>query len=356
MEKYVPRFRENIFIETYGDDQETPAAPTVETATPVQEQDTLDLNTPSFVVPNPEDAAVPEPSGPPQAQPDAQPSPSDLDRSAHSEPVETPRSLPTVVVTPQAVQTAAVRLQSQDGLPPSPTRSIRKPAPVKQHVFHDSTPAPAAAKQPEEAAPAAAKQPEEAASAEAKQPEEAAPTAAKQPEEAAPAAAKQPEEAASAVAKQPEEAAPTAAKQPEEAAPAAAKQPEQAAPAVAKQPEQAAPAVAKQAEAPCIPDLAALVASVQGSQQASSPSGGGFQLPPELVELLQAQLNGSATPAPAEPEAPAVPDQKPLDTSVTSSTHRAAYMRLCRFMEGNDAKKFPHMAKLFSGSPSDSGL
>lgn len=96
---------------------------------------------------------------------------------------------------------------------------------------------------------------------------------------------------------------------------------------------------------------------------------------PEVVRAKRG-LPASSNPSPTSPAPePAVPHKAPVEKStstpsdgsppeaadpnpkdaVNSSTHRAAYARMSRKMQGLDPKAFPHMAKLWSGGRKDRG-
>ena len=102
--------------------------------------------------------------------------------------------------------------------------------------------------------------------------------------------------------------------------------------------------------APQQDQLASLVASLQAQKQGGGTSES-FQLPADLAAVIQTSLTGQAQ----QDEVPeAAASEKPLDLTVTSSSHRAAYMRLSRFMESAEGQtKYPHMSKMFAGTAAE---
>ena len=87
---------------------------------------------------------------------------------------------------------------------------------------------------------------------------------------------------------------------------------------------------------------AATAAAVVGSNANQQ-----VQLPADLASIIMATRG---TPAVEEPE------PQELMVTINSSSHRPAAMRLKRFMEGNEADKFPHMSALFQGSKAEAQI
>ena len=265
-------------------------------------------------------AAIPEqpPLAPAGAEPipegatPGQPAAPALEELAASETVEPGRVLPTVVVTRETVQTAASRLQS-DGLPPSPTRSSRKPHAVKQQQFFEpELPVP---KQGLEAMP--------------KQPPQAVPQVPQLP----PPAIVPPLQPSPVVA-------------PSAPAPAMPPPVKAASPLPPTAP--AAPtAMTEDDKVKAV--LGQLGMPGAGASGSAAPAAGGL-LPDDLRALI---LAAQGTPQQNQPAPDACAEANPIDPNVTTATHRASAMRLSRFMESEEGAKFPHMQKMFSGTRED---
>ena len=275
--------------------QPPPAVPAVELGQPMQ---------PAELAQPLQPPAVPAPLEPPQTVQPAEP------------------AAPVVVMTPAVAQSAASRLQATDGLPPSPTRSHRKPQAVKQHVFHE---------EPSAAGPAL----------EARQPPSIAPPQAVQAlgpgQGTTPAATP----AATLVSPGPQVAAPVPP----------IVQPAQPAPPAVK----ASPPLPATVAAPVAPmsdqDRVNAVLGQLGMSGAgaSGSADGALQLPEDLRALI---LQSQGTPQQAE-TTPDASGANQLDPSVSTATHRPSAMRLARFMESPEGAKFPHMQKMFNGTRDD---
>ena len=256
-------------------------------------------------------AAIPEQpplapagAGPiPEGATPGQPAAPALEELAASETVEPARVLPTVVVTRETVETAASRLQS-DGLPPSPTRSSRKPHAVKhQQFFEPELPVP---KQGLEAMP-------------------------KEPPQAVPQVP-------------PLQPSPVVA--PSAPAPAMPPPVKAASPLPPTAP--AAPtAMTEDDKVKAV--LGQLGMPGAGASGSAAPAAGGL-LPDDLRALI---LAAQGTPQQNQPAPDAGAEANPIDPNVTTATHRASAMRLSRFMESEEGAKFPHMQKMFSGTRED---
>lgn len=77
---------------------------------------------------------------------------------------------------------------------------------------------------------------------------------------------------------------------------------------------------------------------------------GGDNAPNAGLLELEGELKVSISKAGATPQQQAAPEGDEERNGITSKTHRAAYMRLSRFMESDSGPEFPHMQELWNGN------